>query len=202
MQHCSGDRWAASRAPSDLPDGSRYTRGVLRASLALAVVSLALVCPLGSGASIDRTGSPSGKRATAETPGTIALRARSGRGAWQKALSLRLVKDKLLTFAVCALWDQPPTAAFTPRCTAAAGAKLPSGTTLRLEQNPIRKAVRRADSPGWGLLGVSDHSELEAILSNTITGNVYGTLHYRVTLRSSSGEILATSNALTLYLHR
>lgn len=190
-------------SPIGLPDGTRYTRGVLRASLILALVSAALALPLGSDASIHRTGSPaSAKRAAAEPPGTITLRARLGREVWRKSLSLKLNKNKLVTFALCGLWDQPPTVAFTPKCTAASGDKLPNGTLLRLEQNPIRKALPRADSPGWGLLAMTDHSEIEAILSNTLTGNVYGTFHYRVTLRNVSGQVLATSNALTLYWHR
>lgn len=176
---------------------------MLRASLTFAAVSVALVLPLGSDASIHRTGSPAGaQRAAADPPGTITVRARLGRGVWKKALSLRLNKDKLITFAVCGLWDQPATIAFTPKCVAASGDKLPNGTFLRLEQNPIKKALRRADSPGWGLLAMTDHSEIEAVLSNTITGNVYGTFHYRVTLRNVSGQVLATSNSLTVYWHR
>ena len=190
-------------SPSGLPETTRYTCRVLRASLIFVAVSVALACPLGSGASIHRTGSPaSAKRAAADASGTITLRARIGRGAWKKSLSLRLNKDKLFAFAVCGLWDQPPTAAFTPKCTAPAGTKLPNGTMLRLEQNPIRKALPRADSPGWGLLAMTDHAEIEAVLSNTLTGNVYGTFHYRVTLRDVSGQVLATSNALAVYWHR
>ena len=40
------------------------------------------------------------------------------------------------------------------------------------------------------------------MLSNTITGNAYGTLRYRVTLRDASGHVLATSNAIKLVWHR
>lgn len=175
---------------------------MLRASLTFAAISVALVLPLGSDASIHPMGSPaSTQRAAANPPGTITLRGRLGRGVWRKSLSLKLNKDTLVTFALCGLWDQPPTAAFTPKCTAASGDKLPNGTFLRLEQNPIKKALPRADSPGWGLLAMTDKNAIEAILSNTLTGNVYGTFHYRVTLRTVSGQVLATSNALTLYWH-
>ena len=176
---------------------------MLRASLILAAVSAVLALPLGSDASIHRAGAPAGaQHAAADPPGTITVRARTGRGVWRKSLSLKLNKDRLVTFEVCGLWNQPPSVLFTAKCTAPAGTKLPNGTLLRLEQNPIRKALRRADSPGWGLLAMTDHSEIEAVLSNTLTGNVYGTFHYRVTLRNPSGQVLATSNALTLYWHR
>jgi hypothetical protein len=73
---------------------------------------------------------------------------------------------------------------------------------MRLEQSPIRQALKRPDSPGWGMLAVSDQAELEAVLSNTVTGNRYGTMHYRVTLRDASGKVLATSNAIKLVWHR
>jgi predicted butyrate kinase (DUF1464 family) len=49
---------------------------------------------------------------------------------------------------------------------------------------------------------VKDNAALEAVLSNTVSGNKYGTLHYRVTLRDSSGHVLATSNAIKLVWHR
>ncbi len=40
------------------------------------------------------------------------------------------------------------------------------------------------------------------MLSNTLNGNKYGTLHYRVTLRDASGKILATSKSMKLVWHR
>jgi hypothetical protein len=60
----------------------------------------------------------------------------------------------------------------------------------------------RPDSPGWGLLGLSEHPAAEAVLSNTVAGNRLGALRYRATLRNRAGEILATSNTLELVWHR
>lgn len=174
---------------------------MLRAGLALVVASVALAAPLGSGASVDRAGGPGGLRAGVETAGTITIRARTGDGAWRSSLSLKLVKLKLTPFSVCALYNQPANTAWST-CDAPAGAELPAGTVMRLEQSPVARALKRADSPGWGMVAVSDHAELEAVLSNTLNGNKYGTLHYRVTLRDASGKILATSKSMKLVWHR
>ena len=76
----------------------------------------------------------------------------------------------------------------------AAGVRLPAQTNARLEQSPIAKALRRDDSPGWGMVGFSPDPVIKAMLSNTQTGNVYGTFYYRVTLRDVSSKILVTSN--------
>jgi len=173
---------------------------VLRAGLALLVAAVALAIPLGSGASVDRTGAPNALRD--DTPGTITVRARTGEGAWRPSLSLKLQKLKLTPFSVCALWNKPAGTPWSIVCHDDAAGQLPPGTVMRLEQNPIRQALRRDDSPGWGMLAVSSDAELEAVLSNTITGNKYGTLHYRVTLRDSAGKVLATSNTMNLVWHR
>ncbi len=179
-----------------------HFRPMLRAGLALVVASVALALPLASGASVDRAGGPVGGSARADDPGTISIRARTGEGAWRPSLSLKLNKTKLITFAVCALWDQSASAVWNRNCTAADGVKLPDRTVLRLEQSPIGRALKRADSPGWGMVAVSDQAALEAVLSNTLNGNKYGTLHYRVTLRDTAGQILATSRAIKLVWHR
>jgi hypothetical protein len=75
---------------------------------------------------------------------------------------------------------------------------LPAGTVLRLEQSPVARALKRADSPGWGMLGSSPDGGLGAVLSNLVTDNRRGTFHYRVTLRDRSNNILVASNTLTV----
>ncbi len=164
--------------------------------LALLVVSLAL--PLGSGAS--GGSAASGDRAAVGAAAKITLRGRQGgAGPWRSSLSLKLVKVKLTSFVVCAVWDQamPP-----PTCHAAPGDRLPKGTSLRLEQRPAGSGVKRADSPGWGMIGLSQDAALEAVLSNNISQNQFGTISYRVTLRSASGRIQATSNTFRVVWHR
>jgi hypothetical protein len=52
------------------------------------------------------------------------------------------------------------------------------------------------------MLGISLTARLGAIMSNTVTGNNYGTYRYRVTLRDGSGQVLATSNSLPVDWHR
>ena len=131
---------------------------------------------------------------------SIALRARVDHGAWQHGLSLKLVKTKLITFSLCAIWDAPSASEF--KCAAPHGARLTAGTTMRLEQSPIGQALKRADSPGWGMLAASSTASLGAVLSNTVTGDVTGRFRYRVTLRDKAGKVLARSNVLPIDWHR
>jgi hypothetical protein len=165
---------------------------VPRTAVALLVVSAALAVPLTSSA---RGGSPATSRTTAAT-GAITLRAHFHQGAWKRSLSIKLVKLKLTDFTLCAIWNWSPTDAFD--CRLASKGALPAGTSLRLEQSPIGKAVRRADSPGWGMLGASPDAALGAVVSNLLTGNKRGTFHYRVTLRDKANKILVTSNTFTV----
>lgn len=132
----------------------------------------------------------------ADTPGSILLRARIHQGPWKKSLSIRLVKLRLTEFTVCAIWNHEAGTAFD--CDAASKRRLPAGTILRLEQSPVAKALKKADSPGWGMLGASPDGALGAALSNLVTGNKRGTFHYRVTLRDRAGEVLVTSNRFTV----
>jgi hypothetical protein len=162
-------------------------------ALALAAVSAAFAVLPASGASRARTGTAA---AAADVNGTITLRARYRRGPWKRSLSLELVKLRLTDFTLCAIWNQPQGAAYD--CNHAASRQLPPGTTMRLEQNPVAKAVRRADSPGWGMLGASPDAGLGAVLSNLVSGNRRGTFKYRVTLRDRSQAILVRSNTLTV----
>jgi hypothetical protein len=114
---------------------------------------------------------------------------------------LRLVDGyQPIAFYVCAAWGKRKAPS---RCTATAGARLPAGTVLRLEQRPPGPGARFPDSPGWGTVGTSDSAELSLPLSNGVTGNRLGTVTFRATLRKrSSGRILATSNTFTLSWHK
>jgi hypothetical protein len=167
---------------------------VSRRVLALLVAAVALGTPLSSGAY--GGGTPSGTHATAEVTGKITLRARYRRGPWRRSLSLRLVKLRLTDFSLCGIWNPQAGAAFD--CNAAARNPLPEGTLMRLEQNPVAKTVRRADSPGWGMLGGSANGGIGAVVSNLLSGNRRGTFRYRVTLRDRSNKILVTSNIFTV----
>jgi hypothetical protein len=73
---------------------------------------------------------------------------------------------------------------------------------MRLEQHPVGQALKRADSPGWGMLAASSTATVGAALSNTVTGDVLGTFRYRVTLRNADGRVLLTSNVLPIDWHR
>lgn len=132
--------------------------------------------------------------------GSIALRARIDHGAWQHRLSLKLVKTKLITFSLCAVWSAPSGSEF--RCEGPHGAQLPRATTMRLEQHPVGQALKRADSPGWGMLATSSTARVAAALSNTVTGDVIGRFRYRVTLRDPAGKVLLRSNVFSIDWHR
>jgi hypothetical protein len=164
------------------------------AVLAVLVASAALAATLAAGA----YGRGASSRRAAAT-GEITLRAKFHDGAWKKALYLKLVKLRLTDFSLCAIWNHPAGSAFD--CDAASRGALPEGTMLRLEQSPVAKAVRRDDSPGWGMLGASPNAALGAVLSNLVTGNRTGTFHYRVTLRDRASKVLATSNIFTVVWH-
>jgi hypothetical protein len=170
-------------------------RGVPRAALAVLAAALALAIPIAAGAST----AGASANDTATVSGAITLRAKFHQGAWKTSLYLKLVKLRLDSFSLCAIWDHKPGDPFD--CDAAAANSQPEGTILRLEQNPIAKALKRADSPGWGMLGASQDGALGAVLSNLLTGNKRGTFHYRVTLRDRTGHVLVTSNPFTLIWH-
>ena len=137
---------------------------------------------------------------TVATPagGKITLRvARTNTGPWVRSLSLEHGADGVPTsFYVCAAWDE---ASSPEGCDAAAGAKLPTGTVLRLEQRPAGAALTNPDSPGWGTVGTSEQAELEVPLSDFVAGLDVRTATYRVTLRPlEGGPALATSNTITV----
>ena len=134
-------------------------RVVPRAALAVLAAALALAIPIAAGAST----AGASANDTATVSGAITLRAKFHQGAWKTSLYLKLVKLRLDSFSLCAIWDHKAGDPFD--CDAAAANALPEGTILRLEQNPIAKALKRADSPGWGMLGASQDGALGAVLS-------------------------------------
>ena len=114
-------------------------------------------------------------------------------------LSLKLNKYKLNAFRVCGVFNWPAGRRFT--CLGA-GSQLPRGTSIRIEQSPIEEAMKRDDSPGWGMVGLATAPLVKVVLSNTETGNHPGTFYYRVSLRDVSGKILLTSNKVKLVWHK
>jgi hypothetical protein len=168
-----------------------------RLILAFAVAAAVLAWPLGSAATTDRV--PNVRHSAAQDDGKLTLRVRTRLGPWKKSLYLKLNKNRLSSFSVCGIRNWDGTEKFD--CEAAAG-RLPGGNFLRLEQSPLAKALRRADSPGWGMLGLTSNTRVGAVVSNTVTGNRYGTYRYRVTLRGGSGQVLATSNLVRVTWHK
>lgn len=175
----------------------RYTRRVRRAILFAVSVAIALSLPLVSGASLPAgTGKAAAQHAVS---GHFTVRLRYKTGPWVTKLSIQLKKTKLIEFKVCGVWNWPAERRFS--CLAA-GSRLPERTTARMEQNPVANAMKRDDSPGWGMVGLSDHPVINVPLSNTETGDRYGTFYYRVTLRDLSGAVLLTSNKVAIVWHR
>ena len=176
----------------------RYTRPVRRAILFVTAVSLALTWPLVSGASGPAsTGKPAAQHAV--TADHITTRLRYKNGPWVTKLSLKLNKYRLNAFRVCGVFNWPTGRQFT--CLGA-GSQLPRGTSVRMEQSPIEEAMKRDDSPGWGMVGLATVPLVKVVLSNTETGNHVGTFYYRVSLRDASGKILLTSNKVKLVWHK
>jgi hypothetical protein len=170
---------------------------VRRAILFFTAVSIVLVWPLVSGASPrGAAGKPAAKHAVT---GHFTVRVRYKSGPWVTKLSLKLIKTRLWEFRVCGVWDWPSNRRFT--CLGA-GSQLPERTVARMEQSPVGGAMKRDDSPGWGMVGLASHPVIRVALSNTVTGNKYGTFAYRVTLRDVSGTILITSNKVTVNWHK
>jgi hypothetical protein len=176
----------------------RYTRTVRGAIFLVAAVSLALAWPLVSGASRQAgSGKPAARRAV--TADHITVRLRYKNGPWVPKLSLRLNRQRLNAFRICGVWNWPNARRFT--CLGA-GSHLPARTSVRIEQNPVAEAMKRPDSPGWGMVGLGTGPVVKVVLSNTETGNRYGTFYYRVSLRDISGKVLLTSNKVTLVWHK
>lgn len=166
-------------------------------SLRLCSGMLALATVLAAGCS---GGDTAGETTTENTAGAskiTLLGAEENAGPWVRSLSLEHGEDGVPTgFYVCAAWD----AASAPQgCDAAAGAKLPPETILRLEQRPVGSSLTKPDSPGWGVVGTSENAELHVPLSDFVSGVDVGKATYRVTLRSiDGGPALATSDVFTV----
>jgi hypothetical protein len=187
--------------------GIQYFRTVSMRVSTLLVLAFGIAA-LGAGCGADSE--PTGEASTT-APATTAehelartitvLGSRHNSGPFEDSLSLKLVDGtEPIPFYVCAAWgkEQAPAG-----CVAARGTRLPAGTTLRLEQHPPGPAVRYPDSPGWGTVGTSETPELSAPLSNGVTGNRFGKVTFRATLRDrASGRLLATSNTFTLTWHK
>jgi hypothetical protein len=157
--------------------------------LTLLAASLVLASPLPYGASGAVASSPT--RVTTGAAAKIMLRGRQGiAGPWRSYLWLKLVRTDIVSFSVCALWDQRLLA---PACRSTRGKTLPQGTIMRLEQ-------RR--TAGWKRVALSPEAALEAVLSNAVSGNRLGVVSYRVTLRNPTGHIRATSNTFKVFWHK
>ena len=105
---------------------------MLRSVVVLLVASVALTTSLSAGAS------PTSRHVTTAEADQVSLRAKFHQGPWKKSLSLRLVKLRLISFQLCAIWNYQAGAAFD--CDAAARNKLPAGTIMEGLTNPVATA--------------------------------------------------------------
>jgi len=158
---------------------------VRRAIFVLAVLAVGVVAGVSAGSAAEQ------KLTTRNIEGHITVRLRYKNGPWTTRVRVKLHRYLLNEFRVCGVWNWPAGRRFT--CLGA-GERLPTRTLLRMEQSPIAKAMKRPDSPGWGLLGISSDPVIKTPLSNSVTGNAIGTFYYRATLRDLSGKVLLTSN--------
>jgi hypothetical protein len=179
---------------------SKTARRRLASLAALAPAALLL-----TGCGGDKSGSTAATTTTHATGGAApvtitVLGSRNNTGPYARSLSMKLDDNtpKPYPFYVCAAWGEHKAPV---GCKAAAGARLPVGGILRLEHQPPGPAVTYPDSPGWGTVGTSDTPELTVPLSNGTTGNRFGTVTYRVTMRNRAGKILANSNRFVLTWH-
>jgi hypothetical protein len=177
---------------------------IMRGTVVLVAGSVALGCALASCTSAEPerlpgAGQQGSQSSSLQEDDLITLRVRHRFGPWKKSLTLKLNRNRIRSFSVCAIRNwHPESDQFGCEVL---GPRLPEGT-LRLEQNPIRSAAPRTDSPGWGMLGLSIHDRLEAVLSNTASGNRFGRVYYRVTERSPSGRVIAQSNRVVINWYR
>ena len=119
----------------------------------------------------------------------IVLRGREGiQGPWRRYLWLKLHRFGITSFTVCAVRNAK---FLSPSCRPPSGARLPQGSILKLEQG--------RQGRGWRTVAISREAALQAVLSNTVTGNRLGATSYRVTLRNSAGRVVETSNMFRVY---
>jgi hypothetical protein len=169
-----------------------------RALFAAFAVSLGLSFALASGVSGAGTRPSSAAGAMTGAAAPIVLRGRPGsQGPWRRYLWLKLDRNDVTSFSVCAIWNRtsPP----PPTCHAAPGARLPRGTVMRLEQLAGRSRLRRGASRRWRTVGTSRDAALTAVLSNAVAGNRPGAVLYKVTLRNRAGRIYRTSNTFKVF---
>lgn len=168
-----------------------YTPAVLRLPFIVVLAALALAAGTAFGSSGPQT-------AGARKADSIQIWVKSRGGPWTKRLSLKLVRAKLRVFYVCATFNTA--LAQRDRCESTTLLDQP-GTLLKIEQSPIKKAQKRPESPGWGLVGAGDKKLVQAELSNLVTGDSFGTFRYRATLRALDGKQMAVSRAVPVIWH-
>ena len=166
----------------------------------LRVPLLALVGALVLAATAFASSRPTaGSVPAARTADNVQIWVKSRGGPWSKRLSLKLRKATLSVFYVCATYN----AALPARAECESTASLDTpGTLLKIEQSPVKKAQRRPESPGWGLVAAGDKKIVGTELSNLVTGDNYGTFKYRAALRSLEGKQIAVSKVVPVVWHR
>jgi hypothetical protein len=165
-------------------------------ALSVAVPALAAAFVTGCG------GKSAATTSTAEAGPTVSLGISvHAPGPWKRSISLKLLKGPVpVPFFACGTLNRNVP---DQGCDSAPTISLPPGTNLRLEQRPSGPAVKRADSPGWGIVATSDESTLDAVLSSFVAGNRLGRVTYKLTLRRrASGRVVATSNTVTVDWHK
>jgi hypothetical protein len=155
-----------------------------RAFAAVLLVTFALAGSSAAGAA--ETGPASASSASASK---IVLRGRQGiQGPWRRYLWLKLHRFGITSFTVCAVRNVK---ILSPSCRPPGGERLPQGSILKLEQG--------RPGSGWRTVASSREAALQAVLSNTVTGNRVGATSYRVTLRDDAGRVVETSNVFKVY---
>jgi hypothetical protein len=183
-----------NRRAGDSPE-RRYNPAVLR--MPLIAVSATLALAAGTAFASSEPQASSAPAARAATSVQVWVKTRGG--PWRKSLSLKLRKAKLSVFYVCATYKQSLAAG--ARCESSVHIDEP-GALLKIEQSPVKKAQKRPESPGWGLVAAGDHKVVQAELSNLVTGDNFGTFKYRAALRSLEGRPIATSRVVRVTWHR
>jgi hypothetical protein len=168
-----------------------------------ALGTIALLTASGCGGSKQPTATPgttSTTAAVADGASITLLESAHDLGPWSRRISIRLGRAGVpVQFFVCAVRSKQPPA---KPCAIQSAEKLPAGATLRLEQQPAGPGAKRADSPGWGLVGTGEEGFMKVVLSDFVSAaNKPGLVTYRVTERDPSGHILATSNHVVVNWH-
>jgi hypothetical protein len=168
------------------------------------LISTAAVLVAGCSAGKKAAQSPTttaGTQGAADGTSITLLESGHNDGPWSRALTRPLGKAGVpVQFYLCGVRGQVKP---TDPCLAASPGTLPAGATFRLEQQPVGPGVERPDSPGWGLVGTADSPAFQLSLSDFVsTNNKPGKVTYRATLRDPDGNILGTSNTVTVTWHR